>query len=305
MSKVNKELLLLLSLFAIAATVQFFAESLPMALCFYFLPTLFSAYTYGRRHATKTALAAVVVVVLLNVVNKFVPAHPTVTLPGERLFNFAIWAGVLVVTGYAMGTLYERRQEMTNDIREASSSLLVVLQHFLANDKYSEHDAVHVAMLATKIAEIMDLNSDRVEAVRSAALLRDLSKVGISNEILYKAANLTRDEVLASFHKGTKRPDERAQTMGGRLRRVLPIIVAQQILKEQGVRSMNVPMEAHILAVADTYQQLISGSTGKTFSPQQAEAAIVTEAGEKFQSGVVEAFVKVCNESARGAGAGA
>lgn len=304
MNRVNKELLLLLSLFVIAATVQFFAESLPMALCFYFLPTLFSAYTYGRRHATKTALAAVVVVILLNVVNKFLPAHPTVTLPGERLFNFAIWAGVLVVTGYAMGTLYERRQEMTNDIREASGSLLIVLQHFLANDKYSEHDAVHVAMFATKISEVMDLSADRIEAVRSAALLRDLSKVGISNEILYKAANLTRDEVIASFHKGTKRPDERAQTMGGRLRRVLPIIVAQQILKDQGVRSMNVPMEAHILAVADTYQQLISGATGKVFSPQQAEAAIVTESGEKFQSGVVEAFVKVCNESARGASAG-
>jgi len=304
MNKVNKELLLLLALFAIAVTFQFFAESLPMVLCFYFLPTLYSAYTYGRRHATLTAFACVFMVVLLNFVDNLLPAHPTIALPGERLFNFAIWAGMLAVTGYAMGTLYERKQEMTNDIRESFSSLLVVLQHFLASDKYSEHDAAHVAMLSTQIAETMDLGSERIECVRSAALLRDLSKIGISNELLYKAANLTRDEVIDSFRKGTKRPDERAQTMGGRLRRVLPIIVAQQILAEQGARAMNVPMEAHILAVADTYQRLISGSSGKAFSPQQAEAAIVSEAGERFQRGVVDAFVKVCSESARGASAG-
>ena len=48
MSKVAREGILLLSLFLIAAMVQFYAESLPMALCFYFLPTLYSAYFFGR-----------------------------------------------------------------------------------------------------------------------------------------------------------------------------------------------------------------------------------------------------------------
>ncbi len=36
MSKLTKELGLLLSLFVIAAMLQYFAQSLPMALCFYF-----------------------------------------------------------------------------------------------------------------------------------------------------------------------------------------------------------------------------------------------------------------------------
>jgi len=37
--------------------------------------------------------------------------------------------------------------------------------------------------------------------VRSAALLRDLSKLGVSNDILYKAADMTRDEVIATMGK--------------------------------------------------------------------------------------------------------
>src|SRR5258708_15529890 len=135
MGKVTKELFLLLSLFAIAATLQFFAESLPMVLCFYFLPAIYSAYFFGRRHATLTAFACIFVVVLLNFVNGMRPAHATLTLPGERLFNFAIWAGILAVTGYVMGTLYERKQAMTNDIRESFRGLLLVLQHFMANEK--------------------------------------------------------------------------------------------------------------------------------------------------------------------------
>src|SRR4051794_31218314 len=140
MNKITKELVLLLSLFLIAATLQYFAESLPMVLCFYFLPTLYSAYFFGRRHATLTAFASVCVVILLNFVHTMSPAHPTLALPGERLFNFAIWAGMLAITGYVMGTLYERKEAMTNDIRESFSGLLVVLQHFLENERYTHGD---------------------------------------------------------------------------------------------------------------------------------------------------------------------
>jgi hypothetical protein len=303
MSKIWKELLLLLSLFAIAAAIQYFAGSLRMALCFYFLPTLYSAYYFGRRHATLTAFACVFLVVLLNFFDNLMPAHRTLVLPYENLFDLAVWAGMLVVTSYAMGTLYERTQAMTADVRESFGSLLVVIQHFLASEKFSQSDSYRVSIFATKIADTMDLGSERTEALRSAALLRDLSRLGISNDILYKAANVSRDEIVASFRKGRK-VDPRAQNMGGSLRRVIPIIAAQQILLQEGARAINVPMEAHILAVADAYQKLTSGNSGKALSPEQAEEMIVAGSGEKYHTGVVDAFVKAFGERARGVGAG-
>jgi hypothetical protein len=304
MSKLTKELLLLLFLFLIAAGLQFFAGSLRMALCFYFLPTLYSAYHFDRRHATLTAFACVVLVVLLNFFNNLTPGHRVLVLPYENLFDMAIWGGMLVVTSYAMGTLYERKQAMTSDIRESFSSLLLVLQHSLANEKYSQDDSYRVSVFATKIAEAMDLGSDRIEAVRSAALLRDLSKLGISNDILYKAADVSRADVIASFGKRGSQSDPRAQSMGGNLRRVLPIIVAQQILAEQGARAVNVPIEAHILAVADAYQKLTSGKDGKKFSPQQVEEMILAAADTKYHCGVVDAFIRAFGQRTQGAGAG-
>jgi hypothetical protein len=305
MSKIAKESILLLSLFLIAATVQFYAQSLPMALCFYFLPTLYSAYNFGRRHATLTAFACIFLVVLLDILNNTMPGHPVVSLPGERLFNFAIWAGVLAVVGYGMGTLYERKEAMTTDIRESFSGLLLVLQHFMVNEKLGVGENQRVVEASTRMAEAMALGPDRIELLRSAVLLRDLSRLGISNDILYKAADMSRDEVVASFRKSGKsrKADARAQAAGDSLRRVIPIIVAQQIVQDQGARSVNVPIEAHILAVADAYQKLISGANGKALSPDQAEQEIMAGAGQRFHAGVVEAFAKAMGGRAKGAGA--
>jgi hypothetical protein len=302
MNKVVKESILLLSLFLIAATMQFFAESLPMALCFYFLPTLFSAYFFGRRHATLTAFACVFLVVLLDFLNNLIPKHRVLTLPDERLFNFAIWAGVLAVVGYVMGTLYERKEAMTSDIRESFSGLLLVLQHFMATENLGVGENQRVVQASLKIAQAMGLGSDRIELLKSAVLLRDLSKLGITNDILYKAANMSRDEVVASFRKSRK-TDARTQAAGNALRRVIPIIVAQQIVQDQGARSVNVPIEAHILAVADAYQKLISGSDGKAISSAEAEQQIIAGSGQRFHSGVVDAFAKSFGGQAQAAGA--
>ena len=62
--KINKELWLLLFLVLIAAMIHFLVASQAVVLVFYFLPTLYSAYHFGRRHATLTACASVCFVVL-------------------------------------------------------------------------------------------------------------------------------------------------------------------------------------------------------------------------------------------------
>ncbi len=223
-------------------------------------------------------------------------------LPDERVFNFAIWAGILVIVGYVMGTLYERKEAMTEDVRESFGGLLLVLQHFMANEKLGVGENQRLVEASTRTAEAMGLGSDRVELLRSAVLLRDLSKLGITNDILYKAADMSRDEVVASFRKGHK-TDTRTQAVGNSLRRVIPIIVAQQILQEQGARSVNVPIEAHILAVADAYQKMISGAGGKPMSPDQAEQEIIAGSGQKYHAGVVDAFAKAMGIQAKAAGA--
>jgi len=114
--KINSELWVLLFLVVIAAMLNFLVASQRMALVFYFLPTLFSAYHFGRRHATLTAVASVVLVVLLAYINPYMFTR-RVDLPFDaRWFDLTVWGGVLMVAGYAMGTLYEHNQKTLREM---------------------------------------------------------------------------------------------------------------------------------------------------------------------------------------------
>lgn len=65
MEEANKELWLFLMMFGIAVTLNYVVASDRMMLGFYVLPTVFSAYYFGRRHATLTALGSFLLVILI------------------------------------------------------------------------------------------------------------------------------------------------------------------------------------------------------------------------------------------------
>src|SRR3981189_3975682 len=128
-----------------------------------------------------------------------------------------------------MGIVFDGRHVFISKFRESFSGLLLVLQHFMANEKLGVGENQRVVEASTRMAEAMGLGSDRIELLRSAVLLRDLSKLGITNDILYKAADMSRDEVVGGFRKPRK-TDARTHATGNTLRRAIPLIVVPQIL---------------------------------------------------------------------------
>src|SRR6266542_6480877 len=77
--RVNKELWVLLSLFAIALLLNQVIASQRMVLSLYVLPTIASSYFYGRRHGTLTAFASVLLVSGLLIFRS--------STPGSELFS--------------------------------------------------------------------------------------------------------------------------------------------------------------------------------------------------------------------------
>ncbi len=304
MRKITKELLLLLFLVAIAAMLNFLVASQRMALVFYFLPTLYSAYHFGRRHATLTALASVILVVSLTFMNPAMFSRHLEHLPiDSRWFDLAVWGGILVVAAYAMGTLYERNQKSLDELREGYDGMLVILQQFLASQKYSEAHAYRISMFATKIAESLDLDSGSIEDIRTAALLRNVNELGITNDILYKAANLSQEDIEEGMRKGGK-ATPKAQAIGGSLRRAIPILVAEQQLKRNGSEPSDALIEVQVLAIAEKFESLVSGTSGGRMSPAKAVDAIAKGFGTKYDSMVVDAFVRAFGQQAAGAATG-
>lgn len=289
-SSANKELLLLLSLFVIALIANFVVDGQRMVLALYTLPTLFSAYRYGRRHAVMTALASSLLAFLV-VYFHFPPPvmHRAFVVPHEKWFDLALWTGILLVIAYAMGALYERTQSNVRELRESYRGILLILQHIASSDKYSQNHAYRVAICATKIAEGMELETEQVDDIRTAALLHDVEKFGISREILFKSANFTADE-LESFDRELARNKTTSAPVGASLRHVIPILLAYRDPGEgKPITYKDAPLESRILAVADAYETLTSGAGG--LSPSEAIGNIAGRAGGEFDPKVVEAFV--------------
>ena len=288
-SNTKQELWLLLSLFLIALLSSLMVDSQRMVLSLYTLPTLFSAYKYGRRHAVMTALASVLLVVLVIYFHPPMMHRRALAVGAEKWFDISLWGGTMLVIAYAMGTLYERTQSNLRELCASYRGILLILQHIVANDKYSQNHSYRVSMCATKIAERMELSSERIEDIRSAALLHDVDKLGISREILYKSANFTADE-FHQFQRDMARGKAARPPVGGSLRRVIPILLAySELVEEKAVPYQNPPLESRILAVADAYETLTSGSGG--MPPSVAIGNIVERSGAQFDPKVVQAFI--------------
>ena len=299
--KINPELWLLLFLVVIAAMLNFLVASQRMALVFYFLPTLYSAYHFGRRHATLTAVASIVLVVLLVCLD---PAmfrrHVEVAL--GIWFDIAVWGGVLMVAGYATGTLYEKNQKSLREMEEGYDGMLVILQNFLANQKYSETHAYRISMCATKIAEAAGLDAKSLEDIRTAALLFNMKDLGISNEVLIKAAQVSQED-LRQGRKSQSKISSKAGTSGSSLRNAIPIFLTERQLRQEGGKIEDAQLEVQVLAIAEEYEALTSGQRGTKLSPSQAAQEVVKRAGNRYDSLVVNGFSQAFGESSNAAGA--
>ena len=301
---VNRELWLLLGMFAIALLLNTFVAEHKMLLGIYVLPTIFSAYYYGRRHAVLTAFASVFLILVIAYFNPVVLGRSFDFVAEEPWFDFVVWGGTLVVIAYLMGTLYESKEAHLRDLRQSYEGILMMLQHIASDNKYSQNHPYRVSITASNIADDMELGTQRVDDVRGAALLHEIDKVGITYEILYQAANMTQQElreIQSNLEQGRALPP----TTGGALRRIIPILLARHALVEKAEQSQklpNAPLEARILVVADVYDSMTSALDAR-ISPSEAMERITQRAGIEYDADVVDALVKVFRRRAAGVGA--
>ena len=294
--KVNKELLLIFSIMVFAAIINFFVSGQKLVLTFYNLPTLFAAYYFGRSRAVQTALASILIVCWLNLVNPVALASG-IGIPARQLIfwsDIAIWGGFLLVTAYAMGSLYEHKERSLADLRETYYGLLQILTGVISNDKYTQSHSYRTSIYAARISEEMRLPEQTIEDIRAAALLHDIGKLEVSRGILYKAAKLT-DEEIVEMKSHLSKGMETLKPVGGTLRRILPIILSHHD-KFDGTgynptKGKEIPLGARIITVADAYDSLVSDRPyRKAVPPFEARDIIAKAAGRDFDPQVVAAF---------------
>jgi response regulator RpfG family c-di-GMP phosphodiesterase len=224
-----------------------------------------------------------------------------VELPFDvRWFDLTLWGGVLMVAGYATGTLYERNQKTLREMEDGYDGMLVILQNFLANQKHSDTHAYRISMCATRIAEAVGLDAGSVEDIRTAALLFNMKDLGITNEVLCKAAQVSQEDLQKAMQSrgqaGTKAGDT-----GGSLRRAIPIFLSERQLRQNGGKPDEASFEVQVLVLAEEYESLTSGERGAKMSPAQAGQEVIKRAGSRYDSLVLNGFTAAFGGQAEGA----
>jgi len=293
----NKELWMILSMFSIIGIMNYLLTGQQMLLQLYVVPTIFSAYFFGRRHAVLTAVASILLVGLVLHFNSdlFKDMEQFNSASGQW-YEIMAWAGMLVIIAYSMGTLYERQALQMSELQKTYRGLLVILRHFISKDKYTENHCYRVSIYSAKIATYLGLAPQQIETVRAAALLHDIGKIDIGREILYKAAQLTEEE-RETMKKHVEMGADILNLAEAPLGKIIPIILAHHDKYDGSgyhpTSGKNIPIEAKVLSVADVYDALVSDRPyRKAISPFEAKEIIVKGAGKDFDPRVVDAFIK-------------
>ncbi len=200
--------------------------------------------------------------------------------------------------------------QVANQLQRQTHEALVALMRVI--DERDQHTGDHserVSHYARITAEALRLDQEDIEIVAQAALLHDLGKVGMANDILFGSKILNDHE---------RKSAEKHAIVGAELLSKFPLFergadyVRHHHERFDGtgypekLRGANIPLGARIISVADAYQAMTEDRPYRCALPQEIALARLEEAtGTQFDPTVVAAFKQVVPRAAAPAPASA
>jgi HD-GYP domain-containing protein (c-di-GMP phosphodiesterase class II) len=175
-----------------------------------------------------------------------------------------------------------------------------------ARDDATAGHSARVGAYSAGIARTMGMAREECRSIYYAGLLHDYGKIGIRDDLLLKAAELTREEY--------EQIKEHAQHTFRILSKIrfpealanIPLVASCHHERwdgsgyPRGIVGEQIPLGSRIVAVADAYDALVEERVySKAVPAAAAVAEIVSRAKTHFDPKVVEAFVIYFNQDLR------
>jgi HD-GYP domain-containing protein (c-di-GMP phosphodiesterase class II) len=165
-------------------------------------------------------------------------------------------------------------------------------------DPYTRGHSERVARFSVAIAQGLDLPDEEIEKIRISALLHDVGKIGIDDNILKKPAALTDEEfVIMKQHpqKGYK-----IMSQIPAMKEFLPGMYMHHEMVDgngypQGLKGDEIPMQARIVSVADTFDAMTTDRPyQRAMKFDDALARIKSFVGTRYDERVVASLIAAC-----------
>ncbi|MBA2568382.1 MAG: HD-GYP domain-containing protein [Actinobacteria bacterium] len=173
-------------------------------------------------------------------------------------------------------------------------------------DPFARGHALRVAVLAHSLASRAELDRDRIARLRTGAVLHDIGKLAVPREVLLKKGPLDEIEFM-QIRRHPMAGARMLRALGAALEAVPCVLFHHERWDGTGYPSGrgrdDIPLEARILAVADSFDAMTSD---RPYRPAcDAETALEELkrcAGTQFDPDLVEAFIAACYEGDLGWG---
>ena len=163
-----------------------------------------------------------------------------------------------------------------------------------ARDPYTAGHSERVSVLSVAIGRTLNLPPAELEILRLGALLHDIGKIGVPDDVLSKPGTLTP----AEYDKIKEHP-----VLGARILRSVPFLASHIPIVElhherpdgqgypHGLRDEDIPLAARIVHVADAYDAITSARAYRTArSSGDALRELWRCAGTMFHAEIVGAL---------------
>jgi putative two-component system response regulator len=197
---------------------------------------------------------------------------------------------------YYQAHLERRVQEQAQRIRELFLEGVQMLARALeAKDAYLRGHSVRVSRYAVETGRLLGLDDQELEQIRIGGELHDIGKIGTREAVLQKPGTLTDDE----RHQISEHPIL-GERMLAPLARESPAVL--RIVRSHherldgsgfpdGLRGEDIPLEARIVAVADSFDAMTSERPYRDpRAPGEAIRELERVAGSQLDPAAVEAF---------------
>jgi HD-GYP domain-containing protein (c-di-GMP phosphodiesterase class II) len=182
------------------------------------------------------------------------------------------------------------------------SAVVVLAESVDRRDAGSVAHSETVGRFAAMIAGELGLPEKRVERIRLAGVLHDIGKVGVPDAVLQKAGPLDEGE----WAEIRKHPELGSRLLAGAgLDDIAGWVLAHHERPDglgypAGLAGTTIPLESRILAVADSYEAMVTDRVYRPgIGPDLARAELEQGAGMQFDRDVVAALLRCADRSRR------
>jgi len=269
---------------------------------FIIIGTLF----FGKRASPFFALSAILSLVVLIYLEIHGHVYPTI---GPTRFDILIPIVILLVAAAAltwvvvenMENNLERAKESETELRKNYDLTLEAWAKVLEyRDRETEGHSRRLVELSTRLARVLGSSEEEIVTLRRGALLHDIGKLAVPDEILLKPGPLNQEE-----RKLLEQHPIYAKQMLSHISFLQPAIAVAYGHHEhwdglgypEGLKGEQIPLPARIFAIVDQWDALTSNRPyRKAWAREDVIAYLKDNKGKIYDPRIVDAFLTVIPE---------